>query len=46
MILGIYQVEAPLLEDFTGEPTYAVLQPLFTQLCSACHGAVPPKNYA
>ncbi|MBN8638114.1 MAG: NapC/NirT family cytochrome c [Anaerolineae bacterium] len=45
MILGIYQVEAPpLLEDFTGEPTYAVLQPLFMQLCSACHGAVPTKE--
>jgi len=44
-ILGIYQVTAPpLLEDFTGEPTYAILQPLFVQQCSACHGQNPTNG--
>ncbi|MFN8373685.1 MAG: NapC/NirT family cytochrome c [Anaerolineae bacterium] len=44
-ILGIYQVTAPpLLEDFNGEPTYAILQPFFTQQCGACHGAVPTNG--
>lgn len=43
--LGIYQVKAtPLLEDFQGQPTYAILQPLFEQQCSACHGPVPTKG--
>jgi hypothetical protein len=45
MILGIYQVEPePLLEDFEGEPTYEVLQPLFAQSCGGCHGPVPSKG--
>jgi uncharacterized membrane protein len=44
-MLRIYQSEPePLLEDFEGEPTYTVLQPLFEQQCSACHGAKPTKN--
>ncbi len=44
-ILGIYQVTAPpLLEDFNGEPTYAILQPLFVQQCSACHGQNPTNG--
>lgn len=41
-MLGIYQVEAiPLLTDFDGDPTYAILQPLFMQECGGCHGPVP-----
>ncbi len=45
MILDIYQVEPePLLADFEGQPTYAILQPLFTQQCGGCHGAVPSKG--
>lgn len=44
-VLGIYQVEAPpLLEDFNGDPTYTILQPLFQQLCAGCHGPVPTKG--
>ncbi|MCC6612813.1 MAG: NapC/NirT family cytochrome c [Anaerolineae bacterium] len=44
-VLGIYQVSAePLLEDFEGDPTYTVLQPLFTQECGGCHGPVPSKG--
>ncbi len=44
-VLGIYQVTAaPLLEDFTGDPTYTILQPLFAQQCGACHGAVPTNG--
>ncbi|MBL8153564.1 MAG: NapC/NirT family cytochrome c [Anaerolineae bacterium] len=44
-ILGIYQVEpVPLLEDFNGDPTYTILQPLFAQECGACHGPVPSKG--
>lgn len=44
-ILGIYQITAtPLLEDFKGEPTYTVLQPLFEQQCSACHGQNPTNG--
>lgn len=44
-MLGIYQVEPePILEDFDGQPTYAVLQPLFTQVCGGCHGSVPSKE--
>jgi nitrate/TMAO reductase-like tetraheme cytochrome c subunit len=44
-ILRIYQYEPePLLEDFDGEPTYTILQPLFEQKCGACHGAKPVKN--
>ncbi|MBZ0290708.1 MAG: hypothetical protein K8I30_23990, partial [Anaerolineae bacterium] len=44
-ILGIYQYKPePLLEDFTGEPTYQVLQPLFVQACGGCHGPVPTKG--
>lgn len=43
--LRIYQFEPePLLEDFEGEPTYTILQPLFEQQCGACHGAKPIKN--
>ncbi|MBL8134222.1 MAG: NapC/NirT family cytochrome c [Anaerolineae bacterium] len=43
--LGLYQLKAPpLLEDFEGEPTYTVLQPLFAQECGACHGPVPTKG--
>jgi nitrate/TMAO reductase-like tetraheme cytochrome c subunit len=45
MILGIYHVEPePLLEDFEGEPTYQILQPLFMQECGGCHGANPSKG--
>jgi nitrate/TMAO reductase-like tetraheme cytochrome c subunit len=44
-ILGYYQVEpVPLLEDFEGQPTYEILQPLFVQECGACHGAKPTKG--
>lgn len=44
-IMGIYQVRpAPLLEDFEGEPTFAILKPLFDLECAACHGAVPSKG--
>lgn len=44
-VLGIYQVQPePLLETFTGKPTYAILQPLFQQQCGACHGPVPSKG--
>ncbi len=44
-VLGIYQVEPePLLEDFEGEPTYQILEPLFVQQCSGCHGPVPSKG--
>lgn len=44
-ILRLYQFEPePLLEDFEGEPTYTILQPLFEQQCGACHGAKPVKN--
>ncbi|MFN8447745.1 MAG: NapC/NirT family cytochrome c [Anaerolineae bacterium] len=44
-MLGIYQVKPePILEDFTGQPTYAVLQPLFTGVCGGCHGSVPSKG--
>ena len=32
---------APLLEDFEGDPTYTILQPLFQQECGTCHGPVP-----
>ena len=43
--LGIQQVRAePLLEDFEGDPTYAILQPLFQQECGTCHGPVPTKG--
>lgn len=43
--LGIFPVVAePLLEDFEGEPTYEILQPLFNQQCSACHGEVPSNE--
>jgi hypothetical protein len=44
-MLGIYQyIPEPLLEDFAGEPTYKVLQPLFLQACGGCHGPVPTKG--
>jgi hypothetical protein len=44
-ILGIYQVESPpLLEDFEGDPTYGILQPLFMQECGACHGPIPSNG--
>jgi mono/diheme cytochrome c family protein len=44
-MLGIYQVELePLLQDFEGDPTYAVLEPLFAQQCAGCHGATPSKG--
>lgn len=44
-VLGITQVlPTPLLEDFTGTPTYEVLKPLFDQQCGACHGATPSKG--
>ena len=44
-VLGYYHEEPePLLDDFTGEPTYAILQPLFLQECGACHGPVPSKG--
>lgn len=44
-VLGITQVEAePLLQDFEGDPTYTVLQPLFEQQCAACHGPNPSKG--
>jgi nitrate/TMAO reductase-like tetraheme cytochrome c subunit len=44
-VLGITQVlPTPLLEDFTGTPTYEVLRPLFEQQCGACHGATPSKG--
>jgi mono/diheme cytochrome c family protein len=44
-VLGIYQVQPePLLENFTGKPTYQVLQPLFLQQCGGCHGPVPTKG--
>lgn len=44
-LLGIYQVRPePLLEDFEGEPTYQILQPLFVQECGACHGPKPTKG--
>jgi mono/diheme cytochrome c family protein len=43
--MGIYQVEPePLLEDFDGNPTYQILQPLFLQQCGGCHGPVPSKG--
>jgi mono/diheme cytochrome c family protein len=44
-VMGIYQVEPePLLEDFEGDPTYQILQPLFLQQCGGCHGPVPSKG--
>ncbi|MBI5666873.1 MAG: NapC/NirT family cytochrome c [Chloroflexi bacterium] len=44
-MLGIYQVEpVPLLADFDGDPTYAILQPFFVQECGGCHGPVPSKG--
>jgi hypothetical protein len=44
-ILDIHQVSAPpLLEDFQGQPTYEILQPLFVQQCGGCHGPVPSKG--
>jgi len=44
-VLDIYQVTAtPLLEDFEGDPTYTILQPLFVQECSACHGQTPTNG--
>lgn len=44
-MLGIYQVQPePILEDFNGQPTYAILQPLFVQECGGCHGPVPSKD--
>jgi mono/diheme cytochrome c family protein len=44
-VMGIYQVEpAPLLQDFEGEPTYDILQPVFAQECGGCHGPVPSKG--
>ncbi len=44
-LLGIYQyTPEPLLEDFTGDPTYKVLQPMFVQVCGGCHGPVPTKG--
>lgn len=44
-IMGIYQVEPePLLEDFEGDPTYQILQPLFLQQCGGCHGPVPSNG--
>ncbi|MGL4651499.1 MAG: c-type cytochrome domain-containing protein, partial [Caldilineaceae bacterium] len=43
--LGITQLRPePLLEDFDGDPTYAILQPLFQQECGTCHGANPSKG--
>lgn len=43
--LGIAQVAAePLLINFEGTPTYEILQPLFVQQCSGCHGAIPTKG--
>jgi hypothetical protein len=43
--LGIFPVVAePLLEDFEGQPTYEILQPLFNQQCSACHDEVPTNE--
>lgn len=43
--LGIFPVVAePLLEDFEGEPTYEILQPLFNQQCAACHGTEPSNE--
>lgn len=43
--LGIQQLRPePLLEDFEGEPTYTILQPLFQQECGTCHGPVPSKG--
>ncbi|MBI5929623.1 MAG: hypothetical protein HY862_09960 [Chloroflexi bacterium] len=42
---GLYHFEAPpLLEDFTGDPTYTILQPFFMQQCGACHGPNPTKG--
>ncbi|MBZ0300913.1 MAG: NapC/NirT family cytochrome c [Anaerolineae bacterium] len=47
LVLGLNQpVQKPLLEDFDGEPTYAILQPLFVQICGGCHGARPSKGLA
>jgi nitrate/TMAO reductase-like tetraheme cytochrome c subunit len=44
-MLGNYQFEPePLLEDFTGTPTYTVLEPLFVQQCAGCHGPVPSNE--
>jgi hypothetical protein len=44
-LLRIYQVEPePLLADFDGDPTYQILQPLFTQQCGGCHGATPSRG--
>lgn len=44
-MLGIHQVEPePLLEDFEGDPTYQILEPLFTQECGGCHGEIPSKG--
>lgn len=44
-MLGVYQIKAPpILEDFDGTPTYAVLQPLFAGVCGGCHGPVPSKG--
>ncbi|MEZ4670576.1 MAG: NapC/NirT family cytochrome c [Anaerolineae bacterium] len=44
-MLKIYQyTPEPLLEDFTGVPTYNVLQPMFVQVCGGCHGPVPTKG--
>ncbi|MFN8378251.1 MAG: NapC/NirT family cytochrome c [Anaerolineae bacterium] len=43
--LGYPQLRAaPLLEDFEGDPTYTILQPLFQQECGTCHGTVPNKG--
>jgi mono/diheme cytochrome c family protein len=44
-VMGIYQVEPePLLEDFEGDPTYQIPQPLFLQQCGGCHGPIPSKG--
>lgn len=44
-MLGVYQFRPePLLADFEGVPTYAVLQPLFLQECGGCHGTSPSKG--
>ena len=43
--LGISQLRPePLLEDFDGDPTYTILQPLFQQECGTCHGTNPTKG--
>src|SRR6185369_15672415 len=44
-MMGIYQVvPEQILEDFNDQPTYAVQQPLFTQVCGGCYGPVPQKG--